>query len=69
MEMTMNVCQYRRGGECVWLFIYTYAGIRIIDMHLEKEERHISSVMRVTSTKVVSNIEQNTKHAARATHT
>ena len=51
------------------MFIYTYAGIRIIDMHLEKEERHISSVMRVTSTKVVSNIEQNTKHAARATHT
>jgi len=49
------------------LFIHTYAGIIIIDMPIEKEDIHMSSAMCITSKKVVLNIEQNRKHAARAT--
>jgi len=49
------------------LFIHTYAGIIRIDMPIEKEDIHMSSAMCITSKKVVLNIEQNRKHAARAT--
>ena len=49
------------------MFIHTYAGIIIIDMPIEKEDIHMSSAMCITSKKVVLNIEQNRKHAARAT--
>jgi len=31
------------------LFIYTYAVIRRVDMQIEKEDRHMSRVMRVTT--------------------
>jgi len=65
--MAMNVYQYGRGGKCVWLFIYTHAGIRVIDMQIEKEDKHISSVMFITSSKSGMNMEQKTKHTARAT--
>jgi len=36
-------------------------------MRIEKEDIHMSSVMHITSKKVGLNIEQNRKHAARAT--
>ena len=38
-----------------------------MDVQIEKENRHMSRVMRITSSKGVTNMEQNTKHAARAT--
>jgi len=48
--------------------LYTHAHVfGIIDMQIEKEDIHMSSVMRITSKKVVLSIEQNRKHAARAT--
>ena len=40
--------QIWRGGKCVYMFRYTYAGIRIINMQIEKEDRHMSRVMRIT---------------------
>jgi len=30
------------------MFRHTYAGIRIINMQIEKEDRHMSRVMRIT---------------------
>jgi len=44
----MNVYEYGRGGKCVYMFIHTYAGIRIINIRIEKEDRHMSRVMRIT---------------------
>jgi len=48
MKMAINVYEYGRGGKCVYMFRYTYAGIRIINMQIEKEDRHMSRVMRIT---------------------
>jgi len=48
--MAINVDQYGRGGKCVALFRYTCAGIRIINMHIEKEDRHMRRVMHITRT-------------------
>ena len=31
-------------------FRYTYTGIRILNMQIEKEDRHLSRVMRITRT-------------------
>ena len=36
-------------------------------MQIEKEDRHVSSFMLITSSKDVMNMEQNTKHTARTT--
>jgi len=33
------------GGRCVYMFGYTYAGLRIINMRIEKEVRHMSRVL------------------------
>ena len=46
--MTINVYEYGRGGKCACIFRYTYAGIRIINIQIEKEDRHISRVMCIT---------------------
>ena len=48
MEMAINVYEYGRGGKCVCMLRYTSAGIRIINMQIEKEDRHMSRVMRIT---------------------
>jgi len=48
MNMAINVYGYGRGGKCVYMFRYTYAGIRIIKMQMEKEDRHMSRVMRTS---------------------
>jgi len=48
MNMAINVYEYGREGKCVFLFRYTYAGIRIINIHIEKEDRHMSRGMRIT---------------------
>ena len=47
------------------MFLYTYAGIRIIDKQIKMEDRHMSSVTRITRSKGVMNMEQDTKHATR----
>jgi len=65
--MGMNVFQFGRGGEGVRFFMHTYAGIRITDMQIQKKDIDMSRVMRITSKKVEMNLEENTKHAARAT--
>jgi len=36
MNMAVNVYEYGRGGKCVYMFKYTYAGIRIIMMQIKK---------------------------------
>ena len=46
--MAIDMYKYGRGGKCVYMFRYTYAGIRIIYMQIEKEDRHMSRVMRIT---------------------
>jgi len=48
MNMAVNVYEYGRGGKCVYMFGYTYAGIRQIQMQMEKEYRHMSRVMRTS---------------------
>jgi len=48
MKLTINVYEYGRGGKCVYMFRYTYAGIRMINMQIEREDRHMSRVMHIT---------------------
>jgi len=38
------------GGRYAYMFKYTYAGIRIINMYIEREDRHMSRVTYITST-------------------
>ena len=42
MNMAINVYEYGRGGKCVYMVRYTYAGIREMKMQIEKEDRHTS---------------------------
>jgi len=46
MHMAISVYEYGRGGKCVYMLKYTYAGIREMKMQMEKEDRHIRRVMR-----------------------
>ena len=40
MNMAINVYEYGRGGKCVYMFRYTYAGIlHVIENIREKEVR------------------------------
>jgi len=48
MKRAINVYEYGRGGKCVYMFRYTFAGIRIINIQIEKEDRHMSRAMRIT---------------------
>jgi len=48
MNMGINVYEYGRAEKCVCMFIYTYAGIRIIMMQIKKGDRHRSRVMRTS---------------------
>ena len=48
MKMAIDVYEYGRGAKCACMFRYTYAGIRIINMQIEKEDRHVGRVMRIT---------------------
>jgi len=45
MNMVTNVYEYGRGGKCVYMVRYRYAGIREMKMQMEKEDRHRSQVM------------------------
>ena len=49
-KLAICVYEYGRGGKCVYMFRYTYAGIRIINMQVDKEDKHMSRVMRITRT-------------------
>jgi hypothetical protein len=44
----MSVYEYVRGGRCVYMFRHTYAGIREMQMQMEKVNRHVSRVMRTS---------------------
>jgi len=46
--MAINVYEYGRGGKYVYVFRYTYAGIRERKRQMEKEDRHMSRVMRTS---------------------
>ena len=46
--MAINVREYGRGGKCVCMCRLTNAGIRIINMQIEKEDRHIKRDMRIS---------------------
>ena len=35
-------------GECEYMLSYIYAGVREMKIHLEKESRHMSRVMRTS---------------------
>ena len=48
MKTAINVDENGTGGRCVYMFRYTYAGIRIPNIQIEKEVRHMSRVMRIT---------------------
>ena len=48
MNMAINMDECGRGGKCVYMFRYTYAGIREIKMQMEKEDWHMSRVMRTS---------------------
>jgi len=48
MNMARNVYEYGRGGKCVYMLRYTYAGIREINLKVEEEDRHKSRVMRTS---------------------
>ena len=48
MKMAIDVYKYGRGGKCVFMFTYTHAGCRIINTQTEKEDKHMSRVMRIT---------------------
>ena len=50
MNMVISVyeLEYGRGGKCVYMFKYTYAGIREMKMQMEKEYRRVSRVMRTS---------------------
>jgi len=48
MNMAINVYEYGVGGKCVEMFNYTYAEIREMKMQMEKEDRHVSRVMRTS---------------------
>jgi len=39
------VTQYGIGGKCVYVFRFTYAGIKEMRIQLEKESRYMSMVM------------------------
>jgi len=47
MKMAINVYEFGGLGRCVYMFRYTYAGIRIINMQIEKEDKHMRRVMRI----------------------
>jgi hypothetical protein len=53
MNMAINMYEYGIGGKCMHMLTYTYAGMRQIKMQMEKEDRHMSRVMR-TSTGTVT---------------
>ena len=55
MNMAINVYEDARGGKCVYMFKYTYAGIREMKIEMEKEDRHMSRVVRTSIGTVVSN--------------
>jgi len=46
--MVINVYEYGTAGKCVCTLRYTLAGIGIINMEVEKEDRHMRRVMRIT---------------------
>jgi len=48
MNMAINMYEYGRGEKGVHMFRYTYEGIREIKMQMEKEDRHMSRVMRTS---------------------
>jgi len=48
MKMAINVYEYEKGGKCAYMFRDTYAGIRIKNMQIEKEDRHMSRFVRIT---------------------
>jgi len=50
MNMTISVYENGRGGKCVYMFIHTHwhAGIKEMKIQIEKEERHMSRVMRTS---------------------
>jgi len=48
MNMARNVYEYEREGQCIYMFRYTYAGIREMKMQVEQEDRQMSSVTRTS---------------------
>jgi len=48
MNMATNVYKYGREGKCVYIFKYTYAGMRIIMIQMKKRNRHLSRVIRTS---------------------
>jgi len=69
MKIGIDVYKYGRGGKCECMFRYTYAGIRIINMHIEKEDRHMSRVMHITRApyqRYVLNLQEKKKQKKKA---
>ena len=47
IKMATNVYECGRGVKCLYMFRYTYAAIRITNMQIEKEDRHMIRIMRI----------------------
>jgi len=48
MNVVINIYEFGRGGKCVCMFRYTYAGIKIIIMQIQEGDRHRSRVVRTS---------------------
>jgi len=48
MNMIINVNKYGNGGKCVCMLWYTYAGIRITNIQIEKGDINRSRLMRTS---------------------
>ena len=46
MNIAISVYKYGRGGKCVYMLTYTYAGIWETKMRMEKEDRHVGRIVR-----------------------
>jgi hypothetical protein len=42
MKMAIHEYKHGRGGKCVYMFTHTYAGIKIKNMQIEKENRNMT---------------------------
>ena len=45
MNMTITVYEFGCGGECVYMFVHTHAGIREMELQTEGEEKKLGKAM------------------------
>jgi len=48
MNMAINMHEYGRGEKCVYMFKYTYAGIREMKIQMEEKDRYTGKAMSIS---------------------